>query len=63
MRTGMTEVEVNADQKDKMKVLGWMLKNGLEDVESVGKVMKAYYADTAGIVAAAEKGTSPQKVL
>jgi flagellar protein FlaI len=63
LRTGMTEAEVTADQKDKMKVLSWMLKNGLEDVESVGKVMKAYYADTSGIVAAAEKGTSPDKVL
>ncbi|NYZ74541.1 CpaF family protein [Candidatus Micrarchaeota archaeon] len=63
LRTGMTEAEVNADQKDKITVLSWMLKNGLEDVESVGRVMKAYYADTAGIVDAAEKGTSPQKVL
>ncbi len=63
LRTGMTEVEVNADQKDKAQVLGWMLKNGLEDVESVGKVMKAYYSDISGVVAAAEKGTPPQKVL
>ncbi len=62
-RTGMTESEVVSDQKDKMKVLEWMLKNGLEDIESVGRVMKAYYSDVPGIVAAAEKGVSPQKVL
>jgi flagellar protein FlaI len=63
MRTGMTESEINADQKDKAKILGWMLKNDLEDIESVGKVMKAYYSDISGIVSAAEKGTPPQKVL
>jgi len=63
LRTGMTEAEVIEDQKDKMKVLDWMVKNKLEDVENVGRVMKAYYSDTAGIVAAAEKGTPPQKVL
>ncbi|MDD5171976.1 MAG: ATPase, T2SS/T4P/T4SS family [Candidatus ainarchaeum sp.] len=63
MRTGMTEAEVNADQKDKASILSWMLKNSLEDVEDVGRVMKAYYSDISGIVAAAEKGTSPQKVL
>jgi archaeal flagellar protein FlaI len=63
LRTGMTEAEVIADQKDKIKILSWMLKNGLEDVESVGKVMKAYYADIPGIVAAAEKGTSPNRVI
>ncbi len=62
-RTGMTEAEVISDQKDKVTVLQWMLKNNLEEIESVGKVMKAYYADVPGIVAAAEKGTSPQRVL
>ena len=62
-RTGMTESEIISDQKEKMKVLEWMLKNGIEEIESVGRVMKAYYADAPGIVAAAEKGVSPQKVL
>lgn len=62
-RTGMTEGEVIDDQKDKLTVLKWMVKNGLDDIESVGKVMKAYYSDVSGIVAAAEKGTPPHKVL
>jgi flagellar protein FlaI len=63
LRTGMTEAEIWADQKDKAKILTWMLKNGLEGIEQVGKMMKAYYSDTPGIVAAAERGTNPSKVL
>ncbi|MFH0884328.1 MAG: ATPase, T2SS/T4P/T4SS family [Candidatus Micrarchaeota archaeon] len=63
LRTGMTETEVNSDQKDKAAVLRWMLKNELENVEDVGRVMKAYYSDIPGIVSAAEKGTAPSKVL
>jgi len=63
LRTGMTEAEVQADQKDKGTVLKWMLKNNLDAIEDVGKVMKAYYSDIPGIVNAAEKGTLPSKVL
>jgi len=63
LRTGMTEAEVQSDQKDKASVLKWMLKNKLENVEHIGQVMKAYYSDIPGIVAAAEKGTAPSKVL
>lgn len=63
MRTGMTESEVIGDQKDKVTVLKWMVKNRLESVDQVGRVMKAYYSDIPGLVNAAEKGTAPQKVL
>jgi flagellar protein FlaI len=63
LRTGMTESEVLSDQKDKTAILKWMVKNGLESVDQVGRVMKAYYSDIPGLVSAAEKGTSPQKVL
>ncbi len=63
LRTGMTEAEILSDQKDKSVVLKWMLKNSMESIEDVGKVMKAYYSDIPGITAAAEKGTPPAKVL
>jgi archaeal flagellar protein FlaI len=63
LRTGMTENEVTSDQRDKAIVLKWMMKNRLESVEDVGRVMKSYYSDIPGIVAAADKGTPPSKVL
>ncbi len=63
LHTGMTEKEVHADQKDKASVLKWMIKNNLDDIDDVGRVMKCYYADEAEIVKAAMKGTKPSKVL
>ncbi len=63
LRTGMTESEVHTDQKDKAAVLRWMLKNKLESIEQVGRVMKAYYSDIPGLVSAVEKNTPPNKVL
>ena len=63
LHTGMTETEVMQDQKDKVKVINWMAKNGLQDVDDVGKVMGVYYTDPDALVLAAEKGTSPSKVL
>ncbi|MFH0738184.1 MAG: CpaF/VirB11 family protein, partial [Candidatus Micrarchaeota archaeon] len=63
LRTGMTEAEILSDQKDKGKVISWMLKNSLEGIEQVGRVMKAYYSDMPSIVSAAEKGLNPSKVL
>lgn len=63
LHTGMTEREIKADQGDKVKVLNWMVKNDLDKVDDVGRVMKAYYADPQEIIKAAGKGTSPSKVL
>ncbi len=63
LHTGMTESETASDQQDKITVLKWMLKYGLEGIEDVGKVMKAYYSDEQELVAAAGKGTLPGKVL
>ncbi|MEW6722254.1 MAG: type II/IV secretion system ATPase subunit, partial [Candidatus Micrarchaeota archaeon] len=63
LHTGLTENEIMEDQKSKMAVLKWMLKAGLEGIEDVGRVMKAYYADEGGVAAAAAKGVAPGKVL
>ncbi|MBI5046881.1 type II/IV secretion system ATPase subunit [Candidatus Micrarchaeota archaeon] len=63
LHTGMTENEIGTDQKEKVTVLEWMLKNKLEDMDDVGRVMKAYYSSPDDIVKAAEKNIQPQKVL
>lgn len=63
LHTGMTEKEVRADQKNKAKVLKWMVTNKLEDIEQVGAVMKSYYADEASIIKSIEKNQKPEKVL
>jgi len=63
LHTGMTEKEIKDDQQDKARILEWMVKNKLETVEDVGKVMQIYYSDPGRIVKGAEKGTAPSKVL
>jgi len=63
LHTGLTEKEIDDDQRDKMAVLGWMVDNGLEDIDAVGRIMKLYYSDQASIVKAAVAKTPPSKVL
>ena len=63
LRTGMTEADAVADQKDKVCVLDWMSKYNLDTVEDVGRVMKLYYSEPDLVVGAAKKGLEPSKVL
>ena len=63
LHTGLTEAECGEDQRNKVSILKWMQKNGLEDIEDVGKVMKLYYAEPATMLQAADKGTPPSKVF
>ncbi len=43
LHTGMTEKEINNDLSQKEKVLEWMLKNKVFDVDKVGHIMRIYY--------------------
>ena len=63
LHTGMTDKEINDDQENKKKILEWMVANGLDKVDDVGKVMKIYYSEADTILEAAVNGTPPSKVL
>ncbi|MEM3030495.1 MAG: type II/IV secretion system ATPase subunit [Candidatus Micrarchaeia archaeon] len=63
LHTGMTQAEIIEDQEARAAILKWMLANKLENINDVGAVMRAYYADPAAILKAAEAGTPPSKVL
>ncbi|MEM4389350.1 MAG: type II/IV secretion system ATPase subunit [Candidatus Micrarchaeia archaeon] len=63
LHTGMTQSEIVEDQRARATILKWMLANKLENINDVGAVMRAYYADPAAILKAAEAGTPPSKVL
>ncbi len=41
--TGLTIEEINADLKQKMLILNWMIRKGFDNVEEIGKVMSKYY--------------------
>lgn len=43
MYTGMTRLEINKKLEEKEKVLRWLVRHNINDVESVGRVMAEYY--------------------
>jgi archaeal flagellar protein FlaI len=44
--TGMTDEEIEYDLKEKVRILKWMVKKGLFDVNKIGFVMSRYYTGT-----------------
>lgn len=43
--TGMTDTEIEKDLDEKRKILEWLIKHKIRDLESIGKVMNMYYAN------------------
>lgn len=43
--TGMTNEEIKRDLADKVKILKWMVKNDMTDIEKVGATVADYYKD------------------
>ncbi|HZX20461.1 MAG TPA: ATPase, T2SS/T4P/T4SS family [archaeon] len=54
MHTGMTYDEIKKDLEKKKKILDWLVKNDIHNVNDVGKVMARYYLDENEIVKLAE---------
>lgn len=63
LHTGYTEKEIAQDQQDKTNILKWMVKNELDKVEEVGKVMRVYYSEPDFISEAAKKDKAPKDVF
>jgi len=63
LHTGMTENEIEDELESRATILEWMLKNKLNDINQVGKVMGLFYSDPVSVREAAEKGVQPKKIL
>jgi len=63
LHTGMTDKEMDDDLKEKELVLNWMLKNKVNTVNTVGKVIADYYDDKSRVVGIAEKKKKPSEIL
>ncbi|MFH0956583.1 MAG: ATPase, T2SS/T4P/T4SS family [Candidatus Aenigmatarchaeota archaeon] len=56
--TGMDDSELDKNLEEKRKVLEWMTKSGINDMNEVGKLISEYYADSKAVldmIAADEK--------
>ncbi|HLD42364.1 MAG TPA: ATPase, T2SS/T4P/T4SS family [Candidatus Nanoarchaeia archaeon] len=61
--TGMTYAEIAKDLKIKEKILNYMVKHNLRDVQSVGKIMRKYYLDEKAVVSHVLAAKSPKQLL
>lgn len=48
--TGMTTKEINDEQKEKVQVLKYLVKNNIESVDEVGRVIAEYYTNKENLM-------------
>ncbi len=61
--TGMNEIEVEENLKDKQTILQWMLDKKIKTVNAVGKVFAEYYKDEKKIIDIAKSNKGPDDLL
>lgn len=61
--TGLSEKEIYEDQKNKQKVLDWLLKNNIYNIKDVSKCFSLYYKDENELLKLVETKAAPSKVL
>ena len=63
LHTGMTVQEIKNDLKEKQQILQWMLDSKVFDIDSIGKIMQAYYTERDSLMNAFSKKISAEKFL
>jgi len=63
MHTGMTTKEIEEDLKNKEKILNWMVKNNVNTVDGVGKVVAEYYRDPKNVLNIVNKNEKVEKLI
>ncbi|MEM3399777.1 MAG: type II/IV secretion system ATPase subunit [Candidatus Micrarchaeia archaeon] len=63
MSTGMTEKEIEKDIERKMKVLSWLQKNKIDDINNVSSVVANYYEDEERLLELIEKGATVTQII
>jgi flagellar protein FlaI len=63
MHTSMTRQEMASDIQNKIKVLKWLVKNNVNTVNEVGRIVSEYYINEETIIKAAVSGKKPETVI
>lgn len=63
MHTGMSEKEINDDIKEKKRILEWVTKNKVDNVNAVGRIVSEYYTNRENILKIVEKNEKPEKIV
>ncbi len=63
MFTGFTDKEVKKELSEKEEILKWVLKNRINNVNSVGKVIAEYYNDKKRVLDIVKKNQKPEVLI
>jgi len=53
--TGMSQTEISENLEEKKKILSWLIKNNIRELNNFGKVMNLYYKNKDFILSAINK--------
>src|SRR3989344_5921230 len=59
LHTGLSRAEIQQEIRDKQKILEWMIKFDIHNINEVGKIMAQYYQDSDEITKLVEKNKKP----
>jgi flagellar protein FlaI len=63
MHTGMSDTEIKKTLKEREKVLNWIVKNNVNTVNGVGKVIAEYYSNKEELLKIVNKNEKPEKII
>jgi len=63
MHTGMSVAEIEKNIKEKERILNWMVKNHVNTVDGVGKLIAEYYRDPKNVLSIVNKNEKVEKLI
>lgn len=63
MHTGMSEIELENDLREKESILRWALDNNVKTVNTVGKIMADYYKNKEAVLEIVKRNEKPQNIF
>ena len=51
----MSQTEINKNLDEKRKIISWLIKKNIRDLNDFGRVMNLYYTDKEGLISAINK--------
>jgi len=63
LHTGMTEEEITKDLEGRASILQWAIENNLNDIDSVGRIMKLFYSEPELLKKAASENADPKTLF
>jgi len=63
LHTGMNNKELQEDLKEKKNILDWIVKNKINSVDGVGRIVSEYYTNRENILKIVEKNGKPEKIV